>query len=209
MGRKKNSSDFLKECIADALFILLRTKSIESITVREITELANVSRITYYRNFTSKENVIEFKLDKLMTEWIEKQPQKESVSAHELSIRFFQFFYSIRDIVQTLIRANLSLLLLNRLILKFNDINTADSSEYYRQIFISFGLCGIILSWMDTGMSFSGLTSFRCFSKIYVTNVSVEHTISYSVEKSMNLLINETKRRKLYQWDAKKIPVTF
>ena len=103
MGRKKNSSDFLKECIADALFILLRTKSIESITVREITELANVSRITYYRNFTSKENVIEFKLDKLMTEWIEKQPQKESVSAHELSIRFFQFFYSIRDIVQTLI----------------------------------------------------------------------------------------------------------
>lgn len=32
MGRKKNSSDFLKECIADALFILLRTKSIESIT---------------------------------------------------------------------------------------------------------------------------------------------------------------------------------
>ena len=104
MGRKKNSSDFLKECIADALFILLRTKSIESITVREITELANVSRITYYRNFTSKENVIEFKLDKLMTEWIENQPQKESASAHELSIRFFQFFYSIRDIVQTLIR---------------------------------------------------------------------------------------------------------
>lgn len=166
MGRKKNSSDFLKECIADALFILLRTKSIESITVREITELANVSRITYYRNFTSKENVIEFKLDKLMTEWIEKQPQKESVSAHELSIRFFQFFYSIRDIVQTLIRANLSLLLLNRLILKFNDINnTADSSEYYRQIFISFGLCGIILSWMDTGMKESPEEMGRIISR--------------------------------------------
>ena len=49
MGRKKNSSDFLKECIADALFILLRTKSIESITVREITELANVSRTTTCR----------------------------------------------------------------------------------------------------------------------------------------------------------------
>ena len=165
MGRKKNSSDFLKECIADALFILLRTKSIESITVREITELANVSRITYYRNFTSKENVIEFKLDKLMTEWIEKQPQKESASAHELSIRFFQFFYSIRDIVQTLIRANLSLLLLNRLILKFNDINTADSSEYYRQIFISFGLCGIILSWMDTGMKESPEEMGRIISR--------------------------------------------
>ncbi len=33
MTRKKNSGDFLKECMADALFILLRTKSIEEITV--------------------------------------------------------------------------------------------------------------------------------------------------------------------------------
>ena len=97
MGRKKISSDFLKECIADALFILLRTKSIESITVREITELANVSRITYYRNFTSKENVIEFKLDKLMTEWIEKSaPKMKAFPPNELSIRFFPvlLFYS-------------------------------------------------------------------------------------------------------------------
>ena len=37
MTRKKNSGDFLKECMADALFILLRTKSIEEITVSEIT----------------------------------------------------------------------------------------------------------------------------------------------------------------------------
>ena len=152
MTRKKNSGDFLKECMADALFILLRTKSIEEITVSEITALANVSRITYYRNFTSKENVIEFKLDKLISEWVREHPPKESASDYELSLSFFQFFYSIHDIVQTLIRANLSLLLLNRLILKFNDINTADSSEYYRQIFISFGLCGIILTWMDSDM---------------------------------------------------------
>nr|WP_317364482.1 TetR/AcrR family transcriptional regulator C-terminal domain-containing protein [uncultured Blautia sp.] len=152
MTRKKNSGDFLKECMADALFILLRTKSIEEITVSEITALANVSRITYYRNFTSKEKVIEFKLDKLISQWIHEHPRKESASAYESSLSFFQFFYSIHNIVQTLIRANLSVMLLNRLILKFHDFNTPDRNEYYRQIFISFGLCGIILTWMDNGM---------------------------------------------------------
>lgn len=152
MTKKKNSGVFLKECIADALFILLRTKSLESITIQEITELASVSRITYYRNFTSKENVIEFKLDKLITDWLAEHPVRKSDSASELSTRFFQFFYSIRDIAQTLIRADLSFLLLNRLIMKLNPIHTKKGCEYYRQIFISFGLCGIILTWMDNGM---------------------------------------------------------
>lgn len=119
MARKKNSGDFLKECMADALFILLQTKSIEEITISEVTALANVSRITYYRNFTSKESMIEFKLDKLIDEWI---------------------------------RANLSVMLLNRLILKFHGFNTPDRNEYYRQIFNSFGLCGIILTWIDNDM---------------------------------------------------------
>lgn len=119
MARKKNSGDFLKECMADALFILLQTKSIEEITISEVTALANVSRITYYRNFTSKESMIEFKLDKLIDEWI---------------------------------RANLSVMLLNRLILKFHNFDTPDRNEYYRQIFISFGLCGIILTWIDNDM---------------------------------------------------------
>ena len=153
MKRTQRTSDFLKECIADSLLRLLRTKPLEAITIREITELANVSRVTYYRNFTSKEEVIEFKLDKLMTDWIEHEKTIRNTSACELAIRFFQFFYSIRDIVQTLIQAKLSLLLLNALIIRFGDVFTQDCAEYYRQIFISFGLCGVILTWMDTGMN--------------------------------------------------------
>lgn len=152
MKKSPRTSDFLKECIADSLLRLLRTKPLESITIREITELANVSRVTYYRNFSSKEEVIEFKLDKLMTDWIEQERTIRDTSACELAVRFFRFFYSIRDVVQTLIQAKLSLLLLNTLILRFGDIFTEDCAEYYRQIFISFGLCGVILTWMDTGM---------------------------------------------------------
>lgn len=91
MKRTQRTSDFLKECIADSLLRLLRTKPLEAITIREITELANVSRVTYYRNFTSKEEVIEFKLDKLMTDWIEHEKTIRNTSACELAIRFSSF----------------------------------------------------------------------------------------------------------------------
>lgn len=91
MKRTQRTSDFLKECIADSLLRLLRTKPLEAITIREITELANVSRVTYYRNFTSKEEVIEFKLDKLMTDWIEHEKTIRNTSPMNLQSAFSSF----------------------------------------------------------------------------------------------------------------------
>ena len=151
--KRLEANRLVKLRIARALTKLMEKKNFSDITVTEIVQTAGVARASYYRNFTSKEEVIEFKLDKLMTDWIEHEKTIRNTSACELAIRFFQFFYSIRDIVQTLIQAKLSLLLLNALIIRFGDVFTQDCAEYYRQIFISFGLCGVILTWMDTGMN--------------------------------------------------------
>lgn len=152
MKKTNTSNDFLKDCMADALFILLRQKPLENITIQEITSLANVGRVTYYRNFTSKEDVLNFKLDKLMTEWVEKEMKTKDITLNQLALKFFQFFSLNKEIVQTLIQSNLSLLLLKQLIDKLTIYGTPKQIGYYEQIFISFGLCGIILTWMDTGM---------------------------------------------------------
>ena len=59
MGNAK-TTEFLKECLADALIKLLKTKPIEKITVPEISETADVGRTTFFRNFTTKTEVITF-----------------------------------------------------------------------------------------------------------------------------------------------------
>ena len=61
---KKNPSNLLaRKCIAAALSQLLKEKSFSSITVSELTKKAGVSRMTYYRNYSSKEDIFEAYLE--------------------------------------------------------------------------------------------------------------------------------------------------
>lgn len=152
MKRKNTANDFLKECMADALLILLKKKKLEDITIQEITTLANVGRVTYYRNFTSKEDILNFKLDKLMTEWVDKEMRVKNPTPYQMALKFFQFFSLNRELVQTLIQSELSMLLLKQLIDKLTIYGTPKQIGRYEQLFLSFGLCGILLTWMDTGM---------------------------------------------------------
>lgn len=52
------NEDLIEEYIMGALFALMKEKPFASITVTDIAKKAGVSRITYYRRFKSKEEVI-------------------------------------------------------------------------------------------------------------------------------------------------------
>lgn len=58
MGGNLRTTEFLKECLADALINLLKEKPIEKITIPEIAKLSGVGRTTYFRNFTSKNDML-------------------------------------------------------------------------------------------------------------------------------------------------------
>lgn len=77
MGGNLRTTEFLKECLADALIKLLKEKPIEKITIPEISKLSGVGRTTYFRNFTSKNEMLTFKLVQLWGRWAEEQELKE------------------------------------------------------------------------------------------------------------------------------------
>ena len=58
MPRTKDQNRLARERIARALTELMGEKDYASITVTEITQKANVSRMTYYRNYSSKEDIL-------------------------------------------------------------------------------------------------------------------------------------------------------
>lgn len=63
----KNQANILaKECIVEALIRLLEEKPLSAITISELTEKAGVSRMTYYRNYHTKEDIFETYLDDVM-----------------------------------------------------------------------------------------------------------------------------------------------
>ena len=57
---KKTSSnkEFAKNCIMDALLQLMHTKDYEQISISELARKAGVSRMSYYRNYNSKDEIL-------------------------------------------------------------------------------------------------------------------------------------------------------
>ena len=65
MNKKSTSNQLARECIVTALIHLSKQKPFSSITISELTEKAGVSRMTYYRNYNSKEEVFQSYIDEI------------------------------------------------------------------------------------------------------------------------------------------------
>ena len=66
MRRKNTTKTMMKEYMAESLLWLLQRKAFADISISEITDKAGVNRATYYRNFTSKEEIVRFYLRGIM-----------------------------------------------------------------------------------------------------------------------------------------------
>ena len=65
------SHQLTKEAIQDALFLLMSKKRFQDINVTEIINKSGVSRSAFYKNYKSKEEIIEDRLNQLLTDGIQ------------------------------------------------------------------------------------------------------------------------------------------
>ena len=72
MDKRKEANLHVKNSIVSALIDLMREKNFEAISVSEITARAGVSRVSYYRNFDSKEDILTGSLKDLMDHFAEE-----------------------------------------------------------------------------------------------------------------------------------------
>lgn len=149
MGRGTKTTEFLKECMADALIELMRQKPLDKITITEITAEAGVGRSTWFRNFTDKSDALTFKLIRL---W------ERCADEHNISVRdrytvdnarnFFEFNLEHSDILQTIYAANLQSAVYNAFYRVMVLRHGADIEERYSARFYSYGLFGLLDEWI-------------------------------------------------------------
>lgn len=152
MGGNAKTTEFLKECIADALIKLMKTKPIEKITVPEIVETASVGRTTYFRNFTTKNEVLTFKFVRAWNRWADE---------HNLSVRdrfklenakdFFQFNFEIKHILQIVYASNMQSAVYDAFYQVMMPQYGANAMECYQARFYSYGLFGLLDEWAKRG----------------------------------------------------------
>lgn len=152
MGRRKETTEFLKECIADAMIKLMRKQSLEKITIQEITDEAGVGRVTYFRYYSSKQEVLVYKLSLLWEKWEKNHPFPIERGDHERALWFFSFCYSIRSTLKILYKNEQQHVVLESYLNytkpMLDDEDFKPSGIYYRS-FMSYGMLGIVTEWVN------------------------------------------------------------
>lgn len=147
--RRASGTEFLKECIADALIRLMENRFYDKITVQEITDCANVGRATYFRQFSSKDDVLIYKVKLLWRRWAEnRRLDRKNIYSAENLMTFFEFIYSIRSINSVLMKAEKMNVLIIALSEEFGLNDSKDPAELYRFRYIAFGLAGVLTEWI-------------------------------------------------------------
>ena len=152
MGGNVKTTMFLKECLADALIKVLQQKPLEKITIPKISETASVGRTTYFRNFTTKNEMLTFKLVRLWNRWSEEHGVIERKRfTLDNADDFFSFNYSIKNLLELIYRRNLQSAVYDafyEVMMPQYGTNTfeCDESRFY-----SYALFGLLDEWVKRG----------------------------------------------------------
>lgn len=153
---KINETNLLtKECIVTALLRLMEVKSYPSITITDITNLAGVSRMAYYRNYKNKDEIL---INHLLEQ--ESKLIKELHGGHAQTVKgmiFYiaEFFQENVQVIKAAFEAGLvhsiNSLLAERIQSYFPVVNNRVDGKYAVQFYVS-AIIGVFRMWFDNGM---------------------------------------------------------
>ena len=154
---KQKSSQYLKVCMADALLELIQTTPIQKITAQQIADRAGVGRATWFRAFSSKQEALVFKIVSAWHNWCEQRNVQYPVKADTVEVlEFFRFNYSMRDTFALLLRNDMQQVVLEsffRIINEVSVLHEGDPSTAYSASFYSFGMLGLMYTWISHDFS--------------------------------------------------------
>lgn len=90
LKKKSSSHELIEQCILEALLSLLKKHSYDEITITDITKKAGVSRMAYYRNYDTKDEILLNYFTSSFHAFYKSVQKKKPLSDHEFWFLFFQ-----------------------------------------------------------------------------------------------------------------------
>ena len=149
---------YVKEQITKATLELLKEKEIKKITVDEIASRSGTGRVSFYRNFGSKEEIIGKYITKLIYNWYHTnyenfKVEKETTGRDdEMLGSLFGHLSEYAELYRLLYERGL-LYLLRDILMELFGPKDEDSNFYaYTGVFISGGLYAWVEEWIKRDM---------------------------------------------------------
>lgn len=109
-SNRTERSRFTRMCIGESLIGLLEEKTLEEVHISEIVAKAGISRMTYYKYYHSKQEVLSDYLQEIVKQYIQESQSKKDIGtfrdyAHILHC--LHFFAPYSDFIRILVNASL------------------------------------------------------------------------------------------------------
>ena len=161
--RVRKTKKQLRECLTR----LLKEKKVKDITVRELTDMADLNRGTFYLHYRDVFDLLEKTENELLDEFNQLMHRHNALEINDkLDVIFVEIFHLVQDnaaLVEILLGENGDLNFVNRLKLLvrekclqdwmelFRSANSAFFEAYYS--FIVSGCVGLVQYWLQNGMA--------------------------------------------------------
>lgn len=151
---EKNS----RKWILEALIILMKEKTFDKISVTDITQKAGVARLTFYRNYETKEEILLDYFEKRLEQYLLEMRAGEKLNLENMLTACFLYWSDDKDLLQLMLEQELMSLLFDPFVTAFERVieSSLENREHYSETQIEFikgGLFMVMLHWIKKAES--------------------------------------------------------
>lgn len=155
--------------IFEALYELLSRKNINEINVSEICDKAGVSRMSFYRNFKSKDDLVSKSLEKILINLKESLSQQEQINQYTVTREIFSTALKYTKISQAFKNSDYIEKFINSIgeqLFTFSPEDKINPTKKYVPIFYFSALAGVLAMWLNNGTKESPEEMARCICSV-------------------------------------------
>lgn len=163
-GKENPQKKQSRQWLVDSLLDIMKTKPYKDITVSELSAHADLARRTFYRHFSTMEEVLDSTLQQLCDEFaayfVENQPKRGDL--HNMIYIYFTFWEQHKEFLLILQKNDMMHLLLKKVLPQArNEIRSAllngnvmeENTQYleYASYFTEGGAWNLMVKWLGDG----------------------------------------------------------
>lgn len=161
-GRESRSSsraDLSRRRLVDALIVEMRERPYAQINATDIATRAGLSRRTYHRVASGKDDLISFRCVELVDEYVGRLPGVDLADTRQIAVTFFEFWSDHVDFLLALSAAGMKGVILTKLNEHIRDVaersgtpRFADAPDLdYALAFTVGGYFNVLFEWLRRG----------------------------------------------------------
>lgn len=159
-GSNDEQRELTRQCLFDALMILWEQKPYEKITITEIAKKAGVSRMSFYRNFESKDAIVWGKLKELNDKYLVELARETEMRIEDFTVHLYEYVRDNADFMRKVMAADFGWMLLKLIedymehpdAFQLSDVDLSVFQDENLRHFMAGGYGTMISKWLAGGM---------------------------------------------------------